>query len=192
MTLSDYRQSHSWKGAIDLGPQLMSLAEELPAAEELGLSWQLRQLMVEVPAAIAADLMYSTDSRRTPVLKLLAVLELIDRVYPALDTADTRKQADRLAEELLEDSFSKAAATADQLASVMPPVPAMAPPIGSGPIGVPVLPDAMTPVVPVPAPDMLQSVPVEPAPMVEPTRVTVQAESGEENQQPDVHPNSVE
>jgi len=74
----------------------MTLAEELPASEELGLSLQLRQIMVELPATIAADLLRDvSEVRLMPVLKLLATLELIDRVYPALDTAGVkdRKQS---------------------------------------------------------------------------------------------------
>jgi len=93
MKLSQYRSSSSWLGAIELGPKLMTLAEELPASEELGLSLQLRQIMVELPATIAADLLQgSSEARLLPVLKLLATLELIDRVYPALDTAGVRRR----------------------------------------------------------------------------------------------------
>jgi len=102
MKLTEYRNSSSWLGAIELGPKLMTLAEELPASEELGLSLQLRKIMVELPATIAADLLQgSSEVRLLPVLKLLATLELIDRVYPALDTAGVRADADKLVERLM-------------------------------------------------------------------------------------------
>lgn len=177
MTLSDYRQSPSWKGAVDLGPQLVSLAEELPAAEELGLSWQLRQLMVEVPACIAADLLDGSATRRPAVFRLLAVLELIDRVYPALDTAATRQQAEDLAQHLLEEDFGKAPTPKDQAPAEAAPMPAQAPAPVSEPAKVPVLSDHDAPA---------------PAPVVETTRVSVQAVAAEETQQSDVHPDSVE
>lgn len=177
MTLSDYRQAPSWKGAVDLGPQLASLAEELPAAEELGLSWQLRQLMVELPACIAADLMYNTDTRRPAVFRLLAALELIDRVYPALDTVATRQQADRLAEELLAPGFGQAPVPQDQEPAEAAPVPAQAPAPMAEPARVPVLSDHDAPAAAAPA---------------EPTHVSVQAVAAEETPQSDVHADSVE
>ncbi len=107
MKLQEYRNSSSWLGAIELGPKLMELAEELPASEEMGLSFQLRQLMVDLPATVCADLVDGTDSRRVAAYRLLATLELVDRVYPALDTAGVRNEADALVESLLSgDSFS--------------------------------------------------------------------------------------
>jgi len=193
MTLSDYRQSQGWKGAVDLGPHLIDLAEALPAAEELGLSWQLRQLMVEIPATVAADLMYGTNTRRPPVFKLLAALELIDRVYPALDTADTRKQADRLADDILADNFTTPLVPLEQAPAESAPMAPVAPAPIAEPLQVPVLPDngAAAPMVDV-VPAGPQSVPIEPAPPVEPTHVSVQAAPAQENQQADVHANSVE
>ncbi|HVQ44616.1 MAG TPA: four helix bundle protein [Candidatus Saccharimonadia bacterium] len=132
MKLSEYRNSSSWQKAIDLGPKLMALAEELPASEETGLSLQLRQLMVELPATIAADLVQEhSDERLMPALKLLATLELIDRVYPALDTAGVRSEADALAEGLV--SGEPAARDAE------PPQPAPAPERELEPAATPVL-----------------------------------------------------
>jgi len=88
-------------GAIELGPKLMNLAEELPASEEMGLSLQLRQVMVELPTAVAADLVQGTDTRQVVAFRLLTTLELVDRVYPALDTAGLRADADSLVERLM-------------------------------------------------------------------------------------------
>ena len=115
MTLSQYRSSRSWLGAIELGPKLMNLAEELPASEEMGLSLQLRQLMVKLPTTIGADLVMGGDTRKTVGFRLQATLEMIERVYPALDTAGVRADADALVERLMSD---------EQFAAVPEPEPA--------------------------------------------------------------------
>ena len=107
MTFSQYRETYSWQNAIELGPKLMRLAEELPAAEENGLSLHLRQLMVDVPTAIAADLLKNREAKLEYALKLVTVLEMIDQVYPALDTADTKNAADALLQRLASPSFAE-------------------------------------------------------------------------------------
>jgi hypothetical protein len=137
MTVSEYRDTYSWQAALELGPRLMSLAEELPAAEEMGLSFQLRQLMVELPAVVAADLIQDGTTRQTVALKLVATLELVDRVYPALDTAATRTAADNLVERLMGAGF-------DERATQQPEAPAPAP---------------AAPIAPAPAPSTVQIIP---------------------------------
>ena len=138
MTLSQYRSSRSWLGAIELGPKLMSLAEELPASEEMGLSLQLRQLMVKLPTTVGADLVLGTDTRKTAGFRLQATLEMIERVYPALDTAGVRADADALVERLMSD---------EQFAAVPEAAPAPAAPEPE-PLDVPTLEPADTPVLP--------------------------------------------
>jgi hypothetical protein len=176
MTLSQYRSSSSWLGAIELGPKLMNLAEELPASEEMGLSLQLRQLMVELPATVAADLVQGTDTRQVVAFRLLSTLELVDRVYPALDTAGLRADADSLVERLM---------SADQFAAGPEPVPVAAAPEAE-PLDVPTLEPADTPVLPTevteaadvaaPTTEVVAEVPVvTPAP-IEPTSVPVSTE----------------
>ncbi len=128
MTLSEYRNSSSWQGAIELGPHLMRLAEELPGSEEMGLSLQLRQLMVEVPAAVAGDLVQGTSSRHPAGFRLLTTLELIDRVYPALDTAGVRADAEKLVARFMStEQFAAGPAPAKPAATEAAPVPADVP-----------------------------------------------------------------
>jgi hypothetical protein len=128
VTLSDYRNTLSWKGAIELGPKLIRVAEELPASEEIGLSLQLRQLMVELPAAIAADMAGATDTRQLTMYKLVAALELVDRVYPALDTGDTKTAVDKLAERLAGPDFAEPALTPEPNHEPEPEAPAVSVP----------------------------------------------------------------
>jgi hypothetical protein len=107
MTLSEYRTTHSWQQAIRLGSQLVRLAEQLPAAEDMGLSYQLRQGMVDLPAAIAEDLIENTQHRLPAALRLVAMLELIEHVYPALDGAAAHTALEQLVSRLSSAQFSE-------------------------------------------------------------------------------------
>jgi hypothetical protein len=109
MTLNEYRSNEHWKAAIDLGPAIARLADDLPLAEANGLSQTLRLLMVEVPAAVAEDLVVGTKTRQSAILKLVAALELVEKVYPALDTSQPRSAVDALAAKLFSSSFSEGA-----------------------------------------------------------------------------------
>ncbi len=121
MMLADYHQTHSWRAAIGLGPELIKLAEQLPDAEQLGLGQQLRQLMVELPGAIALDLVQGTNVRLPLALRLTAALELIEHIYPALDAAPARTALADLTERLTSDRFAESAtATAPSPASPAP------------------------------------------------------------------------
>jgi hypothetical protein len=107
MAAHDFKDTHSWQSAIALGAQLMELAEAMPATEELGLSWQLRKSMVRLPAAIALDLDSDKKGRFGELYRLVATLELIDKVYPALDTAAAKSAVDKLTERLSGPDFDE-------------------------------------------------------------------------------------
>ncbi len=165
MTLSESRNSSSWQGAIELGPHLMRLAEELPASEAMGLSFQLRQAMVDVPATAAADqLQGGKENQLLPGLKLLAVLDFIEKVYPALDTADVRTEAEKLVEHIVSVSTGNEPTAA--------------------------LPAKIEPATPAPAPADVPIVAPAPAPHAEATTVPVTAQPAPEETH--VHPDSVQ
>ncbi|MDF2461046.1 MAG: hypothetical protein K0S68_449 [Candidatus Saccharibacteria bacterium] len=186
MTLSEYRKTRSWKGAMDVAPSLIRLAEELPASEEMGLSFQLRQLIVEVPASVASDLLRGTELRHKSVLRLVTAIDLIDRVYPALDTTETRQAVEQLAEHLTGAGFRDELESPHSQAPA-PAAPAPAPHHEPGPAPDPaevqLTPDT-TRIATEPA---LPHEPehAEPQP---PTRVAVQPDTAQET---DVQPNSV-
>lgn len=119
MTLPEYRETTAWQGAIALGPRLARLAEELPAAEEYGLALQLRQAMVELPAAIAQDIINDENHRQAVVLRLVATVELVERVYPALDVSAARHAVDSTAEQLLSDQWTEASALPQEEPEIM-------------------------------------------------------------------------
>jgi len=111
--VTQYKESANWQAAINLGPKLIALADDMPASEQMGLGMQLRQIMVDLPAAVADDLLHGGNTRHLQALKLVATLELIDRVYPALDTASTKTAADKLATQLLSREEQTAAPSAE-------------------------------------------------------------------------------
>ncbi|HEY2004548.1 MAG TPA: hypothetical protein VGH44_05555 [Candidatus Saccharimonadia bacterium] len=99
--MTQYKESANWQAAINIGPKLIALADDMPASEQMGLGMQLRQIMVDLPATVADDLLHGGNTRHLQALKLVAALELIDRVYPALDTASAKTAADKLTAQLL-------------------------------------------------------------------------------------------
>ena len=109
MPLSDFRDTFAWREAVELGPDLVQLAEQLPASEEMGLAYRLRQVMVELPAAVACDLLEEdSSSRKLHIARLAAMLDIIDKVYPALDTVEPRKKLEQLATRVgSSDSFGE-------------------------------------------------------------------------------------
>src|SRR5262249_21402432 len=85
--------------AVELGPELVQLAEQLPASEEMGLAYRLRKAMIDLPAAIAEDLMEADSyTRRVQIARVAAALDIIDKVYPALDTGTVRTKLEKLSD----------------------------------------------------------------------------------------------
>lgn len=108
MPLSDFRDTYAWREAIELSPYLVNLAEQLPASEEYGLSMQLRKIMVRLPAAAAYDLLEANSfSRKVELTRLAAILDIIDKVYPALDTAGARKSLEKVADRMAGPDFGE-------------------------------------------------------------------------------------
>ena len=107
MNLSDYRHTYSWQSAIELGRPLTKLTEELPSQENHGLITAIQGLMIDLPAAIAEDLISNGNSRQRVILRLESALELIESVYPALDTANSKQMLDELVERCTSDNFNE-------------------------------------------------------------------------------------
>lgn len=187
MSPADYKESHAWQSAMALAPALMELAEAMPATEELGLSWQLRQSMVELPAVIAEDLAHEAkEPRLLPVLKLVATLELIDKIYPALDTGKARTAADKLAERLMSAGFDERThgKTAPPRPEAPEPGAAHAQPTHA------TQPTAAAPVPHEQHQAPPASVPVLESPPVHPSSVSVPVQSEGPSEDPNVHQNS--
>jgi hypothetical protein len=148
MALSDFRNTTAWQKAIELGSHIVQLADELPAGEQMGLAMILRRETVHLPAVMAADAEYGHQRapRVLPALQLMAALDIIDKVYPALDTAQARTRLDEIIKHL--DGAKTGEAHDGGEGSVMPKTspaesaePQAAP---TAPANVPVIADAAT------------------------------------------------
>lgn len=107
MSPAEFRKTYSWHAALDLGPELVSLAEDLPLHEQTGLVMQISELMIELPAMVAADLVDGSTLRFGPFYRLTAALELIERVYPALDAGEAKSALEELGARLASASFTE-------------------------------------------------------------------------------------
>lgn len=97
MALSDFRSTDQWRQAIDLAQDIAQLAEQLPAQEELGLGMELRKAMVKLPAAIAVETSPNDIAHRHLYMaRIAASLDIVDKVYPALDTGEARTKLEKL------------------------------------------------------------------------------------------------
>ena len=85
MAFSDYQQTYAWQSALELGPKLTRLAEELPAGEQNGLTQALLNLAIDLPTAVGLDIQNGSTTRNEILVRLQSVLELTARIYPALD-----------------------------------------------------------------------------------------------------------
>ena len=176
MTLDTYRTTYAWKSSLDLAPHLVRLAEQLPEAEAAGLAGLIRTLSADVPGAIATDLVTGSTTAMPAMLRTIGALEVIERVYPALDTAIVRAAADELATRVAGDNFAEAVEvpgaetaastdtdpveTFDESESPVPAPPAEPTPLAPAPDPTPATPALASAPAPAPAP---QSVPVVPA-----------------------------
>lgn len=104
MAFSDYQQHPAWQQAMDLSLALNELGESLPANEQLAL--ELMASAIEIPTMVAEDLLSGHKARLGGVLRLQTRLELIDRIYPALDSSRVVRRLDRLMETLQSPDFT--------------------------------------------------------------------------------------
>jgi hypothetical protein len=133
---------------VELGPDLVQLAEQLPVSEEHGLNHQLHLVAVDLPAAIAYDLLESDSyTRKLHIARLAAMLDIIDKVYPALDTGEARKKLEKLADRVgSSDSFGEQ--TPGAAKAYLPGAK-----VNSGPAGTGTKPAPLPRPVPSPVPD---------------------------------------
>jgi hypothetical protein len=108
MAFSDYQDTYSWQAAIELGPKLTMLAEELPSAEQNGLGQALLHLALDLPTAIATDIQIGSSTRHAILIKLQTALELTGRIYPALDNGAVQNALAERIERFTGDNFAEA------------------------------------------------------------------------------------
>jgi hypothetical protein len=83
--MAGYQDTFAWQQAIELSHHLQEVTEELPAEEKVSLGNLLRDSMVEIPATVALDIIQKSEPSWAPVLRLETKLQVISRIYPAID-----------------------------------------------------------------------------------------------------------
>ncbi len=96
MATEQYRNYRVWEEALSLSQRIHGLAESLPSNEQSALAVSLNASMVNIPTIIALNLLQDQPADLSAVVGLQTQLELINRVYPALDTAELERAASAL------------------------------------------------------------------------------------------------
>lgn len=102
----DYKQSYAWNEAIELAQSVFTLIESLPETAAT-LAQQLATSAVEVPAKVAKNLVKQEEAKLGPALALATEVELVGRIYPALDISDVDKKLTALMDRLQAPSFTE-------------------------------------------------------------------------------------
>lgn len=91
-----YRNFKVWEEAINLSLQVHGLIESLPAGEKSALAVSLNAAAINIPTTIAVNLIQMDSPNIHEVIGLQTQLEIIERIYPALDSADVTEAASTL------------------------------------------------------------------------------------------------
>lgn len=110
MGFSDYQKHPAWKQAMDVSLDINQLGEALPANEQLAM--ELMSSAIEIPTMVAEDLLSGHKARLGGVLRLQTRLELVERIYPALDTGRVERVLNDLIETLQSPDFTAKPKTA--------------------------------------------------------------------------------
>ncbi len=107
MAFTDYQNTIAWNSALELGPKLTQLAEELPVAEQNGLAQALLCLALDLPTAIGIDIQTGSNTRNEVLVRLQTALELTNRIYPALDIVSVERALEERIERFTGPNFSE-------------------------------------------------------------------------------------
>jgi hypothetical protein len=105
--VDDVRKSYAWQEAMALAVELVRVCEEFSDANNNVLVGHLRQAVVDIPSTIAADLKFGRNASMDPVIKLGTELELVHRIYPAIDTGEAPNMLARLIERMSSERFAE-------------------------------------------------------------------------------------
>jgi hypothetical protein len=120
--MDDVKTAYAWQEAMKLAQKLSQVCEDFSDSDRNVLVAHLRQAVVEIPATIAVDLKFHRMATMEPVIRLATALELVHRIYPAVDTGQValmdRMSTDRFNERELPkpDADQPNGAATDQVA----------------------------------------------------------------------------
>jgi hypothetical protein len=105
--MDDIKKAYVWHEALELSKRLVQICEEFSDADTNVLVWHLRNSVVDIPSTIAADLQANRWATMEPVIKLATALELVRKIYPAIETGPTEEQLATLMKRMQSELFSE-------------------------------------------------------------------------------------
>jgi len=105
--MQELQTAYAWQEALELSKRLVHICEEFSDSDTNVIVWHLRQAIVDVPAGVAADLEAGEDASMGSVVRLMTSLELVRKIYPAIDTAAADEQLDKLVARMKSDTFAE-------------------------------------------------------------------------------------
>ncbi len=105
--MDDVKKAYAWQEALELSKQLVRICEEFSDAATNVLVWHLRQAVVDIPGGIAADLQADRPATMEPMVRLATELELVRKIYPAIETGDVEERLERLMERMQSERFTE-------------------------------------------------------------------------------------
>jgi hypothetical protein len=119
--MQEIQSFYVWRESLELAKHLAQICEEFSDGEKNVLVWHLRQAVVEIPATIATDIKLGRAATMEPVIKLATELELVHRIYPAIDTDGAPAKLTALIERMESDRFlERVVESADNAADEIP------------------------------------------------------------------------
>lgn len=104
--MNEVKKFYVWQEAIALSKQLVRICEEFSDADRNALVQHLRQAVVEIPATVAADILQGRPATLEPAIRLATELELVHRIYPAIETGSAPEKLEGLLERMQSTSFN--------------------------------------------------------------------------------------
>lgn len=105
--MEEITKAYAWQESLELSKRLVEICEQFSDTETNVLVGHLRQAIVDIPACIAADLEANRPANKEAVVKLLAELELVKKIYPAIETAPADEQLEKLLQRMTGENFGE-------------------------------------------------------------------------------------
>jgi hypothetical protein len=102
--MDEVKTAYAWQEAMELAQELVEVCENFSSDSNVLLG-HLRQAVVDIPATVAIDLKFGRMATMEPVIRLATELELVHKVYPAIDTAEVPAKLQALIERMSSNRF---------------------------------------------------------------------------------------
>jgi hypothetical protein len=117
--MEDIKKAAVWQEALDLASAVVQLCEQFTDDQNV-LAGHLRGLAIDIPASIASDLSHKREPNADPLVRCAIVLELVKKVYPAIDTEAVESGIENIMARIEKNTFTEVKASAPATPVVEP------------------------------------------------------------------------